>query len=430
MPWIDRSGLLKALILIECILLVCIAPPAMGGDDPLARIRVEAGASARMDTPVSVSLERWPQPLESGITLTEVRGEVRIPTTCQIEAGSAPRLWWLLTGETPAGSERIFELRPGSAPSKTAVRAVLDERALHVDLKGRRMLSYQHAVMPPPEGVDALYARSAFIHPLCSPAGATLTRIHPEDHYHHVGFWSPFTKTRFEGRSVDFWNLGKGQGTVRFAKVLSRIDGPVYGGFRALHEHVDLSAPDEPRTALNEIWDIRVFGAGGREAGWWLMDFTITLSCASSSPLLIETCRYGGFGFRARESWKEGDYLTSEGKRREDGHATRARWCQVFGPTEKGDAGILFMSHPHNREHPEPMRIWSHTKDIYFNFCPIQKKEWLLEPGRDHVLRYRLHLYDGSLTVKESERIWQDFANPPGTELLRVGDEAEPDKAH
>jgi hypothetical protein len=414
--------------LFGCILLCCITHAAIGGEDLLASIRVEAGATSRINTPVSQSLERLSMPLDRGLTLMEVCGEERIPTPCQIEHGSAPRLWWILEGETPAGAERIFELRPGNAAVPSAVRTVLDDTALHMELKGERMLSYQHAIMPPPEGVSDLYARSAFIHPLLSPAGATLTRIHPEDHYHHLGFWSPFTKTRFEGREVDFWNLGKGQGTVRFEKFLNRIDGPVYGGFRALHEHVDLSAPEGPRTALNEIWEVRVFGTGGREAHYWLMDFTITLSCASSSSLLIETCRYGGFGFRARESWQEGDYLTSEGKRREDGHGTRARWCQVFGPTERGDAGILFMSHPHNREHPEPMRIWSHTQDIYFNFCPIQKREWLLEPGKEYVLRYRLHLYDGSQTVEESERIWQDFANPPRTELRSAGDEAKPDK--
>ena len=49
------------------------------------------------------------------------------------------------------------------------------------------VLVYHKAEMPPPEGADPSYARSGFIHPLCSPSGAVLTGIHPDDHLHHLG---------------------------------------------------------------------------------------------------------------------------------------------------------------------------------------------------------------------------------------------------
>ena len=129
--------------------------------------------------------------------------------------------------------------------------------------------------------------------------------------------------------------------------------------------------------------------------------------------------RYGGIGFRATAEWDKGDYLTSEGKTRDNGHATRAKWCIVYGPTSKGPAGVVFMSHPNNHAHPEPMRIWNGRPEIFFNFCPVQQADWILEPGQDYVLKYRLYVYDGTITTGSAERAWRDFADPPEIELKR-----------
>src|SRR5690606_37263674 len=103
--------------------------------------------------------------------------------------------------------------------------------------------AYRYTTQPVPEGVDEIYSRSGFIHPLWTPEGEVLTRIQPPDHYHHYGIWNPWTSTMFEGREIDFWNLNKGQGTVRARQVITRTSGPVFGGFKALLDHVDLSAP-------------------------------------------------------------------------------------------------------------------------------------------------------------------------------------------
>jgi hypothetical protein len=272
-------------------------------------------------------------------------------------------------------------------------------------------------VVPQPEGASPLFARSGFIHPLWSPAGAELTRIHPPDHIHHLGLWNPFTKTEFEGREVDFWNLLKGQGTVRFVRFLEISPGPIFGRFRALHEHVDLSAPGGEKTALEEELDIRVWNLGAMAPGQvksaYMLDITSTLRCASKSPITLKKYRYGGLGFRAAESFDRGDYLTSEGKTRDDGHGTRARWCIVHGPTDKGPAGVLFMDHPQNHEHPQPMRIWNGRPEIFFNFCPVQAADWKLVPGSNYVLRYRLFVFDGAITPESAEHLWNTFGRPP-----------------
>jgi hypothetical protein len=406
---------------ILSILYLCIAMPSLsiGSTEPLATIVVEAGKYARTDTLVSIELDGISVPSGSNLRLEEIKDSKRVPVPSQIEPGSPPQLWWILSGTTKAGGKRIYELVQGPYVEATTVEVIRNDSFLQFEIDNKKLLRYNHAIVPPPEGTRPLYARSGFIHPLWSPAGEVLTWIHPDDHLHHMGLWMPWTRTEFEGRDVDFWNLGKGQGTVRFVEFASMTSGAVYGGFRAIQEHVDLSAPGGEKVALNEELSVRVWNLG-RPNECWLLDYTSRQRCASSSPLYLLKYRYGGLGFRATNQWNENNsnYLTSEGKTRKDGHGTRARWCNVFGSTAKGPAGILFMSHPQNHEHPEPMRIWPEGY-VFFNFCPIQKADWTLLPGKDYIFKYRLCVYSGQLTVEQVERFWQDFANPPKIKLER-----------
>jgi hypothetical protein len=382
----------------------------------LATITVEAGKYTRIDTPVSIALEG----IEAAeLSLKEFRGGRFAPVLKQIEPGEPRRLWWILSDTTKAGEKKTYELTAGRSFAERVPHVAMrtGESSLEVQITGKSVLRYNYDIVMPPEGAGELYARSGFIHPLWSPGGEVLTWMHPEDHVHHLGLWNPWTRTKFEGRDVDFWNIGKGEGTVRFVRFDSVRSGPVFGEFCAIQEHVDLNAPGGEKAALNEELTVRVWNSGP-QSDYWIVDYTTEQRCSSSSPLQLIKYRYGGLGFRATEKWGKDNrnYLTSEGRTRKDGHATRGRWCNLFGSTEKGPAGILFMSHPANREHPEPMRIWPEGH-VFFNFCPIQKADWTLEPGNEYVLRYRLYVYDGSVTIEKAERLWRDFAEPPTVTL-------------
>jgi hypothetical protein len=241
-----------------------------------------------------------------------------------------------------------------------------------------------------------------------------------------LGLWGPWTKTEHDGRSIDFWNLNQGEGTVRFARLLDRSAGRVYGSLRALQEHVWLRAPEGERVVLNEIVEIRVWDLSSVDNGGWLIDYSSTYKCATDRSLLLKEYRYGGLGFRGTSRWHDGnsDYLTSTGKTRLDGDGTRARWCDVFGETGPEIEGILFMSHPENFEHPEPMRIWPAGSnkgrgDVFFNFCPVRHSDWLLEPGKEYALKYRLRVHTGKLNPRDADRLWNDFADPPRARVLK-----------
>lgn len=389
-----------------------------GGGEILGKITVEAGGYTRIGTPVSVALKGIDA---SQLGLEKIKGDQRSTVIAQIEKGEPRRLWWILSGVTKPGEKRCYELVAGRPlAEQSSVDVTKNDSSLEIRIGHKGVLRYNHAPVPPPEGASALYTRSGFIHPLWSPGGEVLTWMHPTDHIHHMGLWNPWTKTRFEGRDVDFWNLGKGEGTVRFAGFDYIRPGTVFGEFCALQEHIDLSAPGGEKATLNERLSVRAWNTG-TESNYWLLDFTTRQRCASSSPVQLVKYRYGGLGFRATQMWDQSnsDYLTSEGKSRKDGHGTRARWCNVFGSTDKGDSGVLFMSHPENREHPEPMRIWPEGH-VFFNFCPVQSKDWIMEPGNEYVLKYRMYVYDDSIGAEKAERLWQDFACPPKVTLEKT----------
>ena len=383
-----------------------------------------------MGVPLSVDLEGLEYAGDPKTpVLYMVEGNTRVPVPCQIENGHSARLWFILDRTIEPNKVVAFEIafeERGRQPDPTT--ASVGAEAISLRHRGRDILRYVHALQAVPEGVDPLFRRSGFIHPLWSPAGKVLTRIQPPDHYHHYGLWNPWTMTHVEGKEVDFWNLAKGQGTVRFAGVLSTVSGPVYGGFKVRQEHVVLAGQGKDKTAIHEVWDVRAFPSQIDRRPVWLIDFTTTLNCALDSPIDLLDYRYGGgLGFRATDAWTQENcsVLTSEGKTREEADGTRARWCDVRGTIGSGEvSGIVFLSHPTNREYPEPMRVWPADviKDkgyLFFEFCPIRLKGWVLEPGKENVLRYRMIVYDGAMNPGTMEILWKNYAHPPVVAVKR-----------
>ena len=103
-----------------------------------------------------------------------------------------------------------------------------------------------------------------------------------------------------------------------------------------------------------------------------------------------------------------------------------AKWCIVYGDASVGEGitGVLFMSHPNNRSHPEPMRIWPINAnkgrgDMFFEFCPIRHKDWKIEPQKSYELNYRMLVFDGKITPQEAEQHWKAFAFQPLLEISK-----------
>lgn len=375
--------------------------------------------NAGLDIPVHVNLDGITHLPDSSISLIEISGNKRIPISYQIENRGRRMLYWLITNTNNGPAKRKFELVKGKPlNSLNHIRAIASDGYLNISTNNRNLLRYNYKMMYPPKGIDTVFKRSGFIHPLWSPHGQELTRINAPDHYHHFGLWNPWTHVLFEGETVDFWNLKSKQGTVRFVKFVSINDGAIYGDYQALHEHVVFKKDGSEKVAINELQTVRIYQPQENN-DYYIADITIQLSCASESPVVLKEYRYGGLGWRATEKWNRdnSEILTSDGKVRKDADGSKARWVIVQGSIDQDYAGAVMMSYPSNYNYPEPLRVWPENAngrgDVYANFSPTKDKDWSLKPGQNYVLKYRFLVFNGHSSKEKAEIAWQSFAKPP-----------------
>ena len=375
----------------------------------MARLRVRAGAHERLDTPVSVPLGEVVTAATTAV-LIEAGSGARLPAQMD-QVGGSRRLRFILAGVTKAGDERAFDLVAGPAEPVVTVRS--DAAVLEIRQRELPMLCYRKALVPPPAGASPLLARNAYLHPVWTPAGQVVTGDFAPSHPHQRGVFLAWTRTDFQGRQLDFWNLGKGTARVRSLECRDEVSGPVWGGFTAEHVHEDLKAPAGPLAVLRETWQIAAWAVGGVEAGWWLWDLTSVQETAGGSPLALPTYLYGGMAFRGSDAWTKApwEFATAAGRKRADADATRAAWGDLSGPLGAAWAGLAMLGHPGNLRAPQPFRC--HPSEPYFCMAPSRLGPWSIETGIPLTLRYRFLVHDGRADPALIGRVHQDFAEPP-----------------
>ena len=278
------------------------------------------------------------------------------------------------------------------------------------------VLRYHKAEQKAPENAGEIFDRSAFIGPLRNSRGQIVTDTHPPNHWHHMGLWHPWTQSVIEGRPTDFWNLAKGEGTVRFVKVDRLLPEPKGGGtgFIVRQDHIILK-PEE-KIAIEESLEVIVRDSAE--------PFIIDYKWTQTPKLTIELPAYrygGGLGYRGLRSWTKDKVtvLTSEGNTREDGNATRARWVRYTGKDGSDqDTSVVLMNAPTNHDFPQRLRI--HPDEPFFNYVPQQEHDWKLEKDKPLTMSYRILIFAGKPEPEEIESQWKSFAvttkNPPSSE--------------
>jgi len=389
---------------------------------------VNSGEYGLLQIPISFNLDNLNYSANNDSVCINVYRQSKrelIKLKCQIEQGDLNRVWFVPDQPIPPNEKVNFIVKIEDcsvSPGATNTGLEMNDENIHVQALGKGVLDYRHAYQKAPQGVNPIYGKSGYIHPLYSPKGNVLTRIQPPDHFHHYGIWNPWTKTKVNGKEVDFWNLALGQGTVKYAGLLSTSAGEVFSGFKIKQEHITYQNLGPDKVAINETWEIRSAPVEIDGQLCWMVDMIISLNNNLDSLIELTNYRYGGgIGFRATEHWtnQNSSVLTSEGKTRIDADGTHARWCKVEGAFPTGsNSGVVFFSHPDNRAHPEPMRVWpidanGDRGDVFFEFCPIRHQKWILHPNREYVLKYRMLIFDDEFSAPNAESIWQSFANEP-----------------
>jgi hypothetical protein len=336
----------------------------------------------------------------------------------QIEADGTARF---IVPWQKAGATVSFTLVSGTGGPREGVVAAPDRGDLKLSVSGQPVLYYrlERDAVPRPD-IKPEIVRAGYIHPVFSPSGHLVTDDYPSNHPHHHGIWTPWTKTSFQGRAPDFWNMQNKTGAEEFVALDRTWSGPVHGGFEARLKMVDLSAPT-PVTALNESWQVTVYDVGGASRPVRMFDLVTTQTCATADPLILPQYHYGGFGFRAASAWNgPGDaarFLTSEGiTDRIKGNNSRARWCFLGGPLKDGAfAGTATLGHPDNFRAPQPVRL--HPNMPYFSFVPQILGEFKIVPGSPYVARFRFIVADGEPDRAHLDAYWHGYAQPATVKL-------------
>jgi hypothetical protein len=372
-------------------------------------ITVSAGAIDRQESVVEFTLPK--QFTAKGYALRDESGSM-----IQLQIDSERHASFVLRNLNAKTTRRyrLEEFNVALGSSNEFVKLTREGDRLSIKIGDRQILGYQaQPSQPPSANIKPIFKRGGYIYPVYSPSGRNLTDDYPPDHFHHHGIWFAWTKTEFEGRHPDFWNMGDGTGTVLFDELDQTWSGPIDAGFKARNSFVDVSAPTA-KTVLDEEWQVVVYNVGRGSKPYTMFDLVSTQKLKTPDPLVLPEYRYGGMGYRGPREWLPKDnffFLTSEGKDRNDGNGTRAKWCHMSGKVDGQITGIAILDHPSNFRSPQPIRI--NPDQPFFCYSPSVMGEWKIDPGTIYTSRYRYIVSDGPANKEELDRMWNDYANPP-----------------
>ncbi len=425
------------------ILTILLLSPFVQAEDTIVTIEVQAGDHLRQHTPVFLQL---PSEVADDRRLVMQRVEDGKRVGIQKIAGDRPMITWMIEKPLTVGLSRTYRLLAvdrviDRVPTMVTVKQ--DDRRLVVSVLGEPVLAYNHAVIESPQGIDPVYRRSGYIHPIYNPGGQSVTGDFPPDHAHQHALFLAWVNTTFGDHSPDFWNQAGKTARIQHNKIVGKpISGSVFGGFQVQLQHTDITDPKFPTPVLLENWSVRVY----RVKEFFLFDLESRQRCAGKVPLTINQHYYGSLALRGSHQWFDEqnaaalkqltgsnptaeqlaaapllrDYLTSEGKTWHDGNQTPARWVDMHGEIDGEPSGITVMGHPGNFNAPQKVRL--HPTKPYFCFAPMADKGFQIIPGENYISRFRFFVHNGVASATISERLWNDYVHPPTVLVTSIKD--------
>lgn len=329
-------------------------------------------------------------------------------------------LSWLLIGLLPG--------LPAQAGQK--MRVTESPTAITVQQNGQTVLVYNKQSPPVPEGMNPLYHRSGFLHPVNSPLGRTVTAAFPADHPHQHGIFSAWVRTTWDDHPVDFWNLAGGTGRVLHEQTVSVFSSDSAAGFEVDLLHRVETQP--PVNVLRERWKITARAGfdsataakpseAAAPASFYCFDLDSLQQALTDRPLIIHEYHYGGFALRGPTAWllakdsdvakgdgdvprEPGSFLNSLGHERVQGNHEHVTWVAMTGMIDGRPVSIAVLSHPDNFRAPQAARI--HPTKPYFCFSPCVDGEFQIDRSHPLRSRYRFLVRD---TVPDAEFVEQQW---------------------
>lgn len=315
----------------------------------------------------------------------------------------------------------LFAVEPQATPKGLHVKQT--DAAITVLHNADVLLVFNKKSPPVPEGMKKIYHRSGFIHPVNTPGGKTVTSTFPIDHPHQHGIFTAWTKTKYDGREIDFWNLAKGQGRVRFEK--NPRGNPAVSLFEGAKEPIAVSfdvnlvhsiVADPPVDVLAESWHITVFDVFPDEDSF-SFEITLKQTALTDKPLIVQKYHYGGFAVRGPTRWvlaKDADdnpgnekrepsyFLNNLGSDRIKGNHEHATWVSMGGKIDGDDASITVICESENFRAPQAARL--HPTKPYFCYAPCVDGEFVIDKEHPYEAKYFFIVSDKKMTAEEMKR--------------------------
>ncbi|WP_417735721.1 PmoA family protein [Rosistilla oblonga] len=296
------------------------------------------------------------------------------------------------------------------------------DAAIEIASDGKSVLVYNKQSPPVPDGIDPIYHRSGFLHPVASPAGNVVTAAFPADHPHQQGIFSAWVRTNHDGREIDFWNLAGGVGRVSHERVVKTFTENESAGFEVDLIHHTVAEPKVD--ILRERWRITVQPTDG---SYRCFDLQTTQQALTDKPLTVEKYHYGGIATRGPARWslptgkkaaaKASDadnnkpsepiseIVDEHGHDRIAGNHHPTRWVTLSGSEEGEVVCITMLGHADNFRAPQPARL--HPSMPYFCFAPCVTGEFQITKDQPYEASFRFLVTDGKPDPAWIEQQWQ-----------------------
>jgi hypothetical protein len=284
------------------------------------------------------------------------------------------------------------------------------ESAVTIRQSGKLILTYNKQSPSVPEGMDPVYKRSGFLHPVSSPAGRVVTATFPFDHPHQHGIFTAWVKTTWHDREIDFWNLAGGTGRVLHQRIIRTFTEDDRIGFEAELTH--RAEKDPAVDILSELWRITVLATDGSYHGF---DLETTQRALTDKPLVVQKYHYGGVALRGPVRWltekdsdfrkradetanalvrESSEFLNDLGSDRIKGNHEHARWVSLTGKIDGQPVTITILCHRDNFRAPQAARL--HPTKPYFVFSPCVDDEFVIDREHAFTSRYRYLITDAT----------------------------------
>jgi hypothetical protein len=241
-------------------------------------------------------------------------------------------------------------------------------------------------------------APKPYVHPLCTPAGACITRLEPPDHVWHRGLW--FTIKYLNGEN--FWEEDAPYGT-QVPVGTDRLEWRAPSGEVVIDEHRVLAATELADDAH-------------------ALDWSSSLSAVCDVELDRTPFQgwggYGGLTLRGRPDWHDTRLLLAGGAEPGDRViGVRAPWCDLSGDIDGvGACGVTILDAATNPRHPVPWygstRSLVYGDDGWSNFLNASflfDAPLALAAGETLRLDYRVIVHDGSWSAPRADAAYSEW---------------------